>query len=82
MGARFLMMAIQFEAGKSCSKSDQCSQLRPWFTQTVLAADLPRRPAAAPLLTPTPVYNWTGIYVGLNGGGGWGSEITPRNLRK
>jgi hypothetical protein len=20
-----------------------------------------------------PTYNWTGIYLGLNGGGGWGS---------
>jgi outer membrane immunogenic protein len=38
--------------------------------QVALAADLPQRPA--PLLSPTPVYNWTGIYVGLNGGGGWG----------
>jgi outer membrane immunogenic protein len=38
------------------------------------AADLPQRPAPAPLLTPTPVYNWTGIYFGVNGGGGWGSQ--------
>lgn len=43
------------------------------------AADLPQRPAPAPLLAPTPVYNWTGIYFGLNGGGGWGHQ-DPLNL--
>src|SRR3974390_2063270 len=42
--------------------------------QTALAADLPQRPVAAPLLSPTPVYNWTGIYFGINGGGGWGRQ--------
>jgi outer membrane immunogenic protein len=47
--------------------------------QTALAADLPQRPAPAPLLAPTPVYNWTGIYVGLNGGYGWGNQ-DPLNL--
>jgi outer membrane immunogenic protein len=39
------------------------------------AADIPRRqamPAKTPIYTPVPVYNWTGFYVGLNGGGGWG----------
>ena len=46
---------------------------------SALAADLPQRPAPAPLLAPTPVYNWTGIYVGLNGGYGWGSQ-DPLNL--
>lgn len=37
------------------------------------AADLPPRPAAyaAPVAT---TYNWTGIYVGLNGGWGWGQQ--------
>jgi outer membrane immunogenic protein len=43
------------------------------------AADLPQRPVSAPLLAPTPVYNWTGIYFGLNGGGGWGHQ-DPLNL--
>ena len=45
------------------------------------AADLPSRPAyaPAPMMSPTPVYNWTGIYVGLNGGFGWGSQ-DPLNL--
>ncbi len=45
---------------------------------SVAAADLPTRPAAA-LMSPVPVYNWTGIYVGLNGGGGWGHQ-DPLNL--
>jgi outer membrane immunogenic protein len=42
------------------------------------AADIQRRqamPEKAPVYTP--VYNWTGPYIGTNGGGGWGrSEFT------
>ena len=37
------------------------------------AADLPRRhamPTKAPMYEAP--YNWTGFYVGINGGGGWG----------
>ncbi len=49
------------------------------LAQTASAADLPRRPPPAPLLSPTPVYNWTGIYFGLNGGGAWGHQ-DPLNL--
>lgn len=40
------------------------------------AADIVRRsppPAAAPVYV-EPVYNWTGPYVGINGGYGWGSS--------
>jgi outer membrane immunogenic protein len=35
------------------------------------AADLPARVATkAPIVVPSPVYNWSGFYIGLNGGGG------------
>jgi outer membrane immunogenic protein len=40
------------------------------------AADLPRHqamPAKAPVYVPPP-YNWTGFYVGINGGGGFGNS--------
>ncbi len=36
------------------------------------AADIQRAmPAKAPVYV-APIYNWTGFYVGINGGGGWG----------
>jgi outer membrane immunogenic protein len=38
------------------------------------AADLGRRPMAAPAPVYAPVYNWTGLYIGVNGGGGWGDS--------
>lgn len=40
------------------------------------AADLAVK---APAPVPTPVYNWTGLYVGVNGGYGWGDQ-DPLNL--
>jgi len=44
---------------------------------TALAADLPQpAPVQAPAVyvpTVAPVYNWGGIYVGINGGWGWGN---------
>jgi len=38
------------------------------------AADMPRRHAAMPAKAPAYAapYNWTGFYVGINGGGAWG----------
>jgi outer membrane immunogenic protein len=43
------------------------------LTQTASAADLPRK---APVYMPPlpPLYSWTGWYVGLNAGGGWGNN--------
>lgn len=39
------------------------------------AADLPRpMPTKAPAYIPSVGYNWTGFYVGINGGGGWGDS--------
>jgi outer membrane immunogenic protein len=45
------------------------------------AADLPR-PIPAPMVTKAPPYveqtfNWTGFYIGVNGGGGWGHAFSP-----
>jgi outer membrane immunogenic protein len=40
------------------------------------AADLPpryARPSAQPAVY-SPIYNWTGFYLGINGGAGWGSS--------
>ena len=42
-------------------------------TASASAADIQRpMPAKAPAYIPPPLYNWTGLYVGINGGGGWG----------
>ncbi len=35
------------------------------------AADLPVK---APIVVPVPVYSWTGFYIGLGGGAGWGTK--------
>jgi outer membrane immunogenic protein len=45
------------------------------LTGTAAAADLPPRPAPAPYYKApvmAPIYNWTGFYIGINGGGGFG----------
>jgi outer membrane immunogenic protein len=42
------------------------------FVQAAAAADMPvKMPVKAAPIAP-PVYNWTGFYIGINGGGGWG----------
>jgi outer membrane immunogenic protein len=39
------------------------------------AADLPMPPGAyQPPPVVIPVYNWTGFYIGVNGGYGWGNQ--------
>jgi outer membrane immunogenic protein len=50
-----------------------CVGLLAFAASTAGAADLPPRyaqPYRAPVYSP--VYLWTGFYVGINGGGGWG----------
>jgi outer membrane immunogenic protein len=45
------------------------------LTGTAAAADLPPRQAPVPYYkapAAVPVYNWTGFYIGINGGGGFG----------
>jgi outer membrane immunogenic protein len=53
------------------------------------AADLPQAapppPQAPAFIPPPPVYNWSGIYIGINGGYGfgnsnWGAPITTGNF--
>src|SRR4051812_25746439 len=41
------------------------------FSQLALAADLP---AKAPAYMPPPPQNWSGVYVGFEGGYGWGKQ--------
>jgi outer membrane immunogenic protein len=36
-----------------------------------LAADLPRRAPPPAYVPPAPVFTWTGLYIGINGGGLW-----------
>lgn len=43
------------------------------FAGSVLAADLPSRPAPVPEVY-VPVFTWAGLYVGLNAGVGWGES--------
>src|SRR5689334_13396941 len=40
------------------------------LAQSASAADLPAKPAPAPVPA-APIYSWTGLYVGLHAGWGW-----------
>jgi len=41
------------------------------FAQAASAADMPTKAPMAPAMV-APIWNWTGFYVGIEGGGGWG----------
>ncbi|MBV8851140.1 MAG: porin family protein [Methylobacteriaceae bacterium] len=43
-------------------------------TGSALAADLPSRKAPPPAFVPPPVWTWTGLYIGVNGGGIWNNS--------
>ena len=48
----------------------------------VFAADLPARTYAPPAKAPAmvaPIYDWSGFYIGLNGGGGWNRSCWTNN---
>jgi outer membrane immunogenic protein len=42
------------------------------FTGAASAADLPAATYTKAPVVVSPAYNWTGFYIGVNGGGGWG----------
>src|SRR5215472_13483730 len=49
----------------------------------VVAADLPQPPPPmprAPAFVPVPVYNWSGFYIGINGGWGFGKSNWTNSL--
>ena len=41
------------------------------FAAPAFAADLPARTYKAPPVMVAPIYDWTGFYIGANGGYGW-----------
>lgn len=47
------------------------------LTQIAFAADMPVKAPAPPVAVP---YNWTGCYVGVNAGGGWGEHAGDRGI--
>lgn len=49
--------------------------------QSAGAADLSLAPIykAPPAAAPSPAYNWSGFYLGVNGGGGWGHSYWQAN---
>ncbi len=44
------------------------------FSGTALAADMAVKAPVYKAPPPVAVYDWSGFYIGLNGGGGWGSK--------
>ena len=56
------------------------------FAGAASATDLPARTyTKAPVLAPAPIFNWTGFYIGVHGGGdwfdkNWSAPLTPINI--
>jgi outer membrane immunogenic protein len=63
-----MKLHLRFLAGAAMLLSPLCA---------AHAADLPVKAPPAPVQAT--IYNWTGLYVGVNGGGGWGRQ-DPLNL--
>ncbi len=51
-------------------------------TCAVAAADIPQAQpyTRAPVVVPSPAYNWTGFYIGAMGGYGWSDQVTIAGL--
>jgi outer membrane immunogenic protein len=49
------------------------------FLGSANAADM-SMPLKAPPMAPPPSYNWTGFYIGINGGAGWGTAASSIDL--
>jgi outer membrane immunogenic protein len=45
-----------------------------------IAADIPAPVYKAPVVAPLPVYDWTGFYIGINGGYSWGRSATDYTI--
>lgn len=57
-----------------------CAVVAALACESASAADLPPAPAYnAPVAVAAKIYNWTGIYIGVNGGYGFG-QVTPMSL--
>jgi outer membrane immunogenic protein len=60
-----------YKAGQAMRKFLGTAAILTVFATSAMAADLAVR-APARYVAPVSVYNWTGFYVGIEGGGGWG----------
>src|ERR1700730_8984987 len=58
-------------AGQAMRKLFGTAALLTAFATSAMAADVALR-APARYVAPVSVYNWTGFYLGIEGGGGWG----------
>ena len=60
-----------YKAGQAMGKFLGTAAILTVFATSAMAADVAVR-APARYIAPVSVYNWTGFYVGIEGGGGWG----------